>query len=70
MEIKSDERQIEKQRQKERTETRTFKGNWDESWFIGNSSSEVRDGKLLKRAYRLTIRNRKRTAHEDLRRVV
>lgn len=29
-------------------ETRAFKGNWSESlWFIGGSSSEVRDGKLL-----------------------
>jgi len=39
-----------------RAETRTFKGNWGKSlWFIGGSSSEVRDGKLLKRAYCHTI---------------
>lgn len=31
-----------------REETRVFKGNWSESlWFIGGSSSKVRDGKLL-----------------------
>lgn len=45
-----------------REETRAFKGNWGESlWFIGGSSSEVRDGKLLNRcAYRHAIRNRKK----------